>query len=99
MSWRKQRPKVEQRLRAVLWAQEHGPSQAARRFGCSRTTVYALLGRYERAGLQGLLMSRPRGPRLALAPAVVEAVELKTSRMHRSTARSGGCWRSAMAGR
>ena len=85
MSWRKQRPKVEERLRVVLCAQEHGPSEAARRFGCSRTTVYALLARYERAGLQGL-MSRPRGPRLALAPAVVEAiVELKATRMHRST--------------
>ena len=85
MSWRKQRPKVEERLRVVLWAQEHGPSEAARRFECSRTTVYALLARYERAGLAGL-MSRPRGPRLALAPALVEAiVELKAARMHRST--------------
>lgn len=85
MSWRKQKPRVEQRLRIVLWAQEHGPSLAAREFGCSRTTVYQLLARYERDGLQGL-MSRPRGPRPTLAPAVVEAiVELKTARMHRST--------------
>ena len=55
MSWRKQRPKVEQRLRVVLWAQEHGPSGAARECGCSRTTVYQLLARYERDGLQGLV--------------------------------------------
>ena len=55
MSWRKHRPKVEERLRVVLWAQEHGPSEVARRFECSRTTVYALLARYERAGLQGLM--------------------------------------------
>ncbi|MFB3881109.1 MAG: helix-turn-helix domain-containing protein [Armatimonadota bacterium] len=61
VSWRKQRSKVEQRLRVVLWAQDHGPKAAARESESSRTTVYALLVRYDREGLQGL-MSRPRGP-------------------------------------
>jgi hypothetical protein len=37
VSWRKQRSKVEERLRVVLWAQEHGPSEASQRFECSRT--------------------------------------------------------------
>jgi transposase InsO family protein len=85
VSWMKQRARVEERLRMVMWAQEQGVTAAARRFECSRTTVHSLLVRYEREGLQGL-MNRPRGPRPALAQEVVEAiVELKTAQLHRSS--------------
>ena len=85
MSWMKQRARVEARLRVVMWAHEHGATAAAPRFECSRTTVYQLQARYERARLQGLL-NKPRGPAPALAEEVVEAiVELKTAQVHRSS--------------
>lgn len=85
VSWMKQRARVEERLRVVMWAQEQGVTAAARRFECSRTTVHSLLVRYEREGLQGLL-NRPRGPRPALAEEVQEAiVELKTAQLGRSS--------------
>jgi len=60
-------------------------SAAARRFACSRTTVYKLQRRYQEGGLLALA-NRPRGPREPIPEEVVElVVELKSSALHRSS--------------
>jgi site-specific DNA-methyltransferase (adenine-specific) len=63
-----------------MWAQEHGASEAARRFECSRTTVHSLVVRYQREGLQGL-MNKPRGARPGLPEEVQESMERAPSRV------------------
>ena len=76
---------VGERLLIVQTARGEGVSVASRRFDCSRTTVYALLVRYERGGLAALL-NRPRGPRGVLREEIQEAiVGLKLARLGRST--------------
>jgi len=87
VSWGKQRPQVEERMRVVLYAEDHGPGAAARRFGCSRTTVYKLLARY-RGGGMGALQNRPRGPRTPLPEETVELIiALKLAARQRSTSK------------
>lgn len=69
----------------VRTAKEAGVSVASRRFGCSRTTVYALVTRYETGGVSALL-NRPRGAQEPLAEEVREAIiSLKLERLERST--------------
>lgn len=78
---------VIERLQVVVVAQQEGVSEAARRFECSRTTVYKLLARFERGGLEGLA-NRPRGPQEPVAPEAEELiVELKVHGPHRSTSK------------
>lgn len=82
-----QEARVIERFRVIEAAQQDGVTAAARRFECSRTTVYKLLCRYEQGGLLGLV-NRPRGPQQPVAPDVVELiVELKVHGPHRSTAK------------
>jgi len=87
MSYLKQEARVVERWRIVELARKESVTEAARRYGCSRTTVYKLMARYERGGLQGL-MNQPRGPREPIPPEVVElVVELKIAAPHRSSAK------------
>jgi transposase InsO family protein len=59
---------------------------ASRRFGCARTTVYALVARYQQGGVPALL-NRPRGAVEPVPEQVREAiVALKVQRLERSTA-------------
>lgn len=59
-------------------------SQAARRYGCARSTVQRLVRRYEAGGIEALC-NQPRGARLPIAQEVREAiVELKLGRPSRS---------------
>jgi len=53
-----QEARVIERFRVIEAAQQDGVTAAARRFECSRTTVYKLLCRYEQGGLLGLV-NRP----------------------------------------
>jgi transposase InsO family protein len=83
----RQEARVIERFQVIELARREGVTAAAREFECSRTTVYQLLARYERGGLQGLL-NRPRGPRSPINPQVAEMiVELKVNHPHRSTAK------------
>jgi transposase InsO family protein len=83
----RQEARVIERFRIIEVAEREGVAAAARQFECSRTTVYALQGRYQRGGLLGLA-SRPRGPREPLAAEVVEMiVELKLGGLHRSSSK------------
>jgi len=83
----RQEAAVIERLQVVVLAQQEGISEAARRFACSRTTVYKLLSRFERGGLEGLV-NRPRGPQAPLAPEAEELiVELKVHGPHRSSSK------------
>lgn len=76
---------VIERFRIMEVAQQEGVTAAARRFECSRTTVYTLQARYQRGGLMGLV-NRPRGPQAPLSGEVAEMiVELKVNAPHRST--------------
>jgi len=62
-------------------------TEAARRFGCSRTTAYKLIGRYREGGLRAL-MNRPRGLREPIPEEAVElVVELKASAPHRASSK------------
>ena len=57
-----QEARVVERFRIIEEAEAESVSEAARRFGCSRITVYKLLPGYLEGGLRAL-MNRPRGPR------------------------------------
>src|SRR5574340_653387 len=84
MVWLKQEPRVTERFRIVELAKAESVTEAARRFGCSRTTVYKLLARYQQGGWEALA-NRPRGPRAPISEAVAElVVALKGSALHRS---------------
>ncbi len=85
MAFLRQEARVVERLRIMEVAQAESVTEAARRFGCSRTTVYKLLARYREGGLEAL-MNRPRGPREPIPEEVVAlVVELKASAPHRAS--------------
>ena len=65
MAFLRQEARVIERFRIIE------VTEAARRFGCSRTTVYELIARYQEGGLRGL-MNRPRGPQEPIPEEVVE---------------------------
>ena len=58
----RQEATVIARLRIIEVAERESVAEAARRFDCSRTTVYGLLARYRRGGLLALV-NQPRSPR------------------------------------
>jgi transposase InsO family protein len=87
MALLKQEARVVERFRIIEVAQRESVTEAARQFGCSRTTVYKLMARYREGGL-GALVNRPRGPREPIPEEVVElVVELKTSAPHRASSK------------
>lgn len=49
--------RVIERLRIVEVAEAESVTEAARRYGCSRTTVYKLIARYREGGLKALMKS------------------------------------------
>ena len=87
MAFLRQEARVVERFRIIEVAEAESVTEAARRYGCSRTTVYKLLARYRQGGLRAL-MNRPRGPREPIPEEVVElVVELKASAPHRATSK------------
>jgi putative transposase len=87
MAFLRQEARVVERFRIIEVAEAESVTEAARRFGCSRTTVYKLLARYQEGGLRAL-MNRPRGPREPIPEAVVDlVVELKASAPYRATSK------------
>jgi len=87
MAFLRQEARVIERFRIIEVAEAESVTEAARRFGCSRTTVYKLIERYQEGGLRAL-MNRPRGPREPIPEEVVElVVELKASAPHRATSK------------
>src|SRR3989304_7860103 len=83
----RQEARVIERFRIIEVAEAESVTEAARRFGCSRTTVYKLIARYRQGGLRALL-NRPRGPREPIPEEVVDlVVELKASAPHRATSK------------
>lgn len=85
MPSRNQEAIITERLRIVDCARQESVTEAARRFACSRTTVYKLLARHRQGGLFALA-NRPRGPREPISEEVVELiVALKTSAPHRAS--------------
>jgi transposase InsO family protein len=76
-----------QRLRIIETARQRGIAAAAREHECSRTTVYALLRRFEQGGFDGLC-NQPRGPRVPLGEDLVELIlTCKLMGPHRSTSK------------
>lgn len=76
---------IFERLRIIDTAKPEGVSEAACQHQGSRTTVYALLARYEADGLAGVL-NRPRGPQEPVGPELAAAiVAVKVEGLHRST--------------
>jgi len=87
MAFLRQEARVIERFRIIEVAEAESVTEAARRFGCSRTTVYKLIERYQEGGLKAL-MNRPRGPRDPIPEEVVElVVEPKASAPHRATSK------------
>jgi transposase InsO family protein len=87
MAFLRQEARVVERFRIIEVAEAESVTEAARRFECSRTTVYKLIARYQEGGLRAL-MNRPRGPQEAIPEEVVElVVELKTCAPHRATSK------------
>ncbi len=83
----RQEARVIERFRIVEMAEQESVTEAARRYGCSRTTVYKLVSRYQEGGLMGL-GNRSRGPREPIPEEVVElVVELKASAPHRASSK------------
>ncbi len=62
MAFLRQEARVVERFRIIEAAEAESVTAAARRYGCSRTTVYKLLSRDREGGLRAL-MNQPRGPR------------------------------------
>jgi len=76
---------VLQRYRMVECAQKEGATEASRRFGVSRPTLYKLMARYEEKGIEGLL-NRAHGGQNRVPKEVEEAVvEEKVRLLSRST--------------
>jgi len=65
MAFLRQEARVVERFRIIEVAEAELVMEAARRFDCSRTTVYKLIARYREGGLRGL-MNRPRARREAV---------------------------------
>jgi transposase InsO family protein len=87
MAFLKQEARVVERFRIVEVAEAESVTEAARRYRCSRTTVYKLVARYRDGGLKAL-MNLPRGPREPIPEDVVElVVELKASGPHRASSK------------
>jgi len=87
MAFLRQEARVVERFRIIEVAEAESVTEAARRFGCSRPTIYKLIARYREGGLRAL-MNRPRGPREPIPEEVVElVVELKASAPHRATSK------------
>lgn len=87
MAFLRQEARVIERFRIIEVAEAESVTEAARRFGCSRTTVYKLIACYRQGGLRAL-MNRPRGPREPIPEEVVElVVELKASAPHRASSK------------
>ena len=87
MAFLRQEARVIERFRMIEVAEAESVTEAARRFQCSRTTVYKLLARYREGGLRAL-MNRPRGSREPIPEEVWELVlELKPSAPHRATSK------------
>ena len=87
MAFLRQEARVIERFRIIEVAEGESVTEAARRFGCSRTTVYKLIARYRQGGLRAL-MNRPRGPREPIPEEVVDlVVELKASAPHRASSK------------
>ena len=87
MAFLRQEARVIERFRIIEVAEQESVTEAARRFSCSRTTVYKLIARYQEGGLRAL-MNRPRGPREPIPEEVVElVVELKASAPHRASSK------------
>ena len=78
---------VAVRLRMVECAERQGVTEASRRFGVSRPTIYKLMARYQAEGLEGLL-NRPHGGQNRVPQEIAEAVvEEKVRLLTRSTAK------------
>jgi transposase InsO family protein len=87
MAFLRQEARVVERLRIIEVAEEESVTEAARRYGCSRTTVYKLIARYRRGGLWALI-NRPRGPREPIPEEVVAlVVALKAAAPHRASSK------------
>jgi transposase InsO family protein len=81
------RASVIERLMIIESARTEGVSAASRKHRCCRTTVYALLARYQ-AGRMEALVNRPRGPRAPIPRQIEEAiVGFKLDLLSRSTAK------------
>lgn len=75
------------RYRMVECALREGPTEASRRFGVSRPTLYKLMARYQAEGVEGLL-NRPHGGQNRVLAEIEEAViEIKLALLSRSTAK------------
>jgi len=70
MAFLRQEGGVVERFRITEVGEAKSVTEAARRFGCSCTTVYKLIARYRKGGLMAL-MSHPRGPREPIPHEVV----------------------------
>jgi transposase InsO family protein len=87
MAFLRQEARVIERFRIIEVAEAESVTAAARRYGCSRTTVYKLIARYRQGGLRALV-NQPRGPREPISEEVVElVVELKAAASHRATSK------------
>ncbi len=87
MAFLRREARVIERFRIIEVAEAESVTEAARRFDCSRTTVYKLIARYRESGLRAL-MNRPRGPQEPIPEEVVDlVVELKASAPHRATSK------------
>lgn len=76
---------VALRLRMLECVDKEGVTEASRRFGVSRPTLYKLLARYQERGPEGLL-NRSHGGHNRVAQEVVDAVvEEKVALLSRST--------------
>lgn len=81
----RQEARIIERLRIIEMAKQESVTDAARRFACSRSTVYALLARHEQGGMMALA-NQPRGPREPVPEEVEElVVELKACAPHRAS--------------
>ena len=87
MAFLREEARVIERFRIIEVAEAESVTAAARRYGCSRTTVYKLIARYRQGGLRALV-NQPRGPREPISEEVVElVVELKAAAPHRATSK------------
>lgn len=60
MAFLRQGARVVERFRIIEVTERESVTEAARRFDCSRTTIYKLIARYREGGLRAL-MNRRRG--------------------------------------